>query len=78
MSLNSVKYKFIQKLLKVKEEDVLRELKSILNEKAPEFIWDELSPEVKKGLDGSIEQRLKGQAKRHDDVSLHLKNRDIA
>jgi len=75
MDFESRKYKVIEKLLKVNEEETLYRLESLLNEVPPRDIWDELPAHIQQALDISIEQSIRGDVKPHDEVMAQIKKK---
>jgi hypothetical protein len=75
MDLDSRKYKFIEKLLKVEEEATLYKLESILNQELSMPVYDVLSPELKLVLDISIGQSERGEVKTHEEVMAGIKKK---
>ena len=69
------KYKMIEKLLKVQEEDMLYKLESVLDGELVKASWDELQPEVKQVLDASLGQSEKGEMKPHDEVMQNIRKK---
>ncbi|KAF2519432.1 hypothetical protein E0W68_03525 [Flavobacterium salilacus subsp. salilacus] len=73
MDIESRKYKMIEKLLKVEEDEVLYRLEAILDEKRN--AWDELNPEIKQAIDISLEQSTSGKVKAHEEVMMAIKKK---
>ncbi len=69
------KYKMIEKLLKVQEEDTLYKLESVLDGEIARASWDELHPEVKLALDASLGQSENGEMKPHDEVMQNIRKK---
>jgi len=75
MDLESRKYKFIEKLLKVEEEDTLYKLESVLDNESSNIIWDELPSELRQALEISIAQSERGEVSPHKEVMTRIKNK---
>lgn len=75
MNLESRKYKFIEKLMKVEEEDVIYKLEAILENSSDNKIWDEIPSHIKQAIDISIEQSERGQVRPHNEVMFDIKKK---
>lgn len=75
MGIEERKYKMIEKLLKVKEEETIYHIESILDNELSKNYWDELSPEVKKAIDIGIEQSANGQIRPHEEIMAEIKKK---
>lgn len=73
--MESRKYKVIEKLLKVQEEEVIYKLESILNADISANDWDELPDEVKHMIDIGLAQSAAGEVFPHEEVMNKYKKR---
>lgn len=73
--MESRKYKVIEKLLKVEEEEVIYRLEAILTEDKSSNAWDQLPDEVKKMIDMGLSQSIEGNVVSHDEIMNKYKSR---
>lgn len=73
--MESRKYKVIEKLLKVEEEEVIYRLEAILTEDKSSNGWDQLPDEVKKMIDMGLSQSIEGNVVSHDEIMNKYKSR---
>ena len=66
--MESRKYKVIEKLLMVEEEDIIYRLEKILDENQSDNGWDELPDEVKRMIDIGLAQSASGQVIPHEQI----------
>lgn len=74
MNASERKYKLIEKLLKVEEEDILYQIEAILD-KNPDEEWDKLPLIVQQLIDKGIEQSEAGLGTPHEDVMAVIKSK---
>ncbi|OYQ43404.1 hypothetical protein CHU92_03445 [Flavobacterium cyanobacteriorum] len=75
MDMQSRKYRVIEKLLQVNEEETLYRLEAILQSEKPEISWHELPEETKKVIDMSLGQSDLGKVKSHDEVVSDIRKK---
>lgn len=74
MDMEARKYKAIEKLLKVEEEDIIYRLEAILDDVSANG-WDELPEEVKKMIDAGLSQSAAGQVVSNEEIMNNYKQR---
>ncbi len=74
MNLSERKYKIIEQLLKIEEEETLYQIEGLLNQKS-EDQWDNLPKELQDLLEMGLKQCEEGKFTPHEQVMAEIKQK---
>lgn len=77
MDMEARKYRLIERLMEVKEEDTLYKLEQLLVERDGGEIWNDLPPEVKTAIEKSLLESTSGKTTPASDGVSKIKDRYI-
>ena len=73
----SLKYKIVEKIIQSNDDEILNQIKSLLNVSEPDF-WDDIPENVRKAINEAKSQLDKGEGIAHSQVMADVKNRFIS
>ena len=71
----ATRYKIISKIINSKDEEVLNQIKDLLNIEDEEDFWDALNAEDQNTINEGIDQLDKGQHVAHQSIQEEIKKR---
>ncbi|WP_454801052.1 hypothetical protein [Mucilaginibacter phyllosphaerae] len=70
----ALKYKIVEKIIQSSDDNILNQIKTLLNVPELDF-WDDIPESIKKAIDEAKEELDRGEGIAHSDVMADVKSR---